>query len=167
MNGNGDALRLRVPTFFGRHNRTRCLAWLCLYDCHLARQPGLRLRELADVTGISYKSLSVCLTKWIRWQYVGFRPRKGGRTYYLRARGIKWVDRWQYDMPYQQYRGELEAARQRASPVRVDLLLGGQPGGGGLGREEAGERVNERGQRRVDRAVGDRVVHPGPPLDGA
>ena len=97
-----------VPSFQGKHNHTRCLAWLVLYDRYLGKKKGLKLRELALLTGISYKSLSTCLSKWIKWRYVGYRSRPGGREYRILARGRHWIDRWQSIMPLERYLNELE-----------------------------------------------------------
>ncbi len=49
------------PSFNGKHNATRCKAWLLLYDRLLGGKKGLTLRELALLSGIGYKSLS-CFT---------------------------------------------------------------------------------------------------------
>ena len=97
-----------MPSFRGKHNSTRCKAWLLLYDRYLGKKRGLKLRELALLTGISYKSLSVLLSRWIRWNYIGFRSRPRGREYSLRKRGRAWLDRWQSIMPLERYLAELE-----------------------------------------------------------
>ena len=97
-----------VPSFNGKHNATRCKAWLLLYDRLLGGKRGLKLRELSLLTGISYKSLSVSLSKWIKWRYVGYRSTPKGRIYRLRKRGKDWLERWWYTMPLQQYLEELE-----------------------------------------------------------
>ena len=97
-----------VPSFRGKHNSTRCKAWLLLYDRYLGKKRGLKLRELALLTGISYKSLAVLLSRWIRWNYIGFRSRPRGREYSLRKRGRAWLDRWQPIMPLERYLAELE-----------------------------------------------------------
>ena len=104
-----------VPTFSGKHNSTRCKAWLVLYDCYLGRRRGLLLRELAQKTGISYKSLSVSITKWIRWRYVGFHLTGAGRAYKLNKRGRDWLERWWYTMPLQQYFSEIESIQKKKS----------------------------------------------------
>lgn len=104
-----------MPTFEGKHNATRCKAWLVLYDRYLAGKSGLKLRELAKITGLSYKSLSVSLSKWVKWSYVGYRSRPGGREYWLRKRGRRWIDRWQNIMPLDRYIGELENAENTDS----------------------------------------------------
>jgi len=98
-----------VPTFEGKHNSTRCRAWLVLYDRYLGNKRGLTLRELAFMTGISYKSLSVSLIKWIRWRYIGYQPHRGGRQYCILKRGRDWLQRWQDTMPLEQYIKEIEA----------------------------------------------------------
>ena len=100
-----------VPTFVGKHNSTRCKAWLVLYDRYLGNKRGLTLRELAIVTGISYKSLSVSLSRWIRWRYVGYTTTPEGRIYHLGKRGKDWLERWWYTMPLQQYIEELEGIK--------------------------------------------------------
>lgn len=97
-----------VPTFLGKHNSTRCKAWLVLYDRYLGRKRGLTLRELAVMTGISYGSLAVSLTRWLKWRYIGYRTTPKGRIYQLRKRGKDWLERWWYTMPLRQYLEELE-----------------------------------------------------------
>ena len=97
-----------VPTFKGKHNSTRCKAWLVLYDRYLGHKRGLTLRELALTTGISYKSLSVSLVRWIGWRYIGYCTTPKGRIYRLRKRGKEWLERWWYIMPLQRYLKELE-----------------------------------------------------------
>ena len=101
-----------VPSFNGKHNSTRCKAWLVLYDRYLGRKRGLTLRELALMTGISYHSLAVSLTRWIKWRYIGYRTTPKGRTYRLCKRGKDWLERWWYIMPLQQYLEELEKVQR-------------------------------------------------------
>lgn len=101
-----------VPTFNGKHNATRCKAWLVLYDRYLGRKRGLTLRELVILTGISYHSLAISLTRWIRWGFVGYRSAPKGRIYRLRKRGRDWLDRWWYVMPLQQYLDELASVQR-------------------------------------------------------
>ena len=97
-----------IPSFNGKHNSTRCKVWLVLYDRLLGGKRGLKLRELALLTGISYGSLSASLPRWIRWRYVGYRSTQGGRTHCMRKRGRDWLERWWYFMPLEQYLAELE-----------------------------------------------------------
>jgi hypothetical protein len=97
-----------VPSFKGKHNSTRCKAWLLLYDRLLAGKRGLTLRELALLSNVGYKSLSVSLTRWIKWRYVGYMSTPKGRIYRLRKRGKDWLERWWYIMPLQQYFEELK-----------------------------------------------------------
>jgi hypothetical protein len=98
-----------VVSFLGKHNRTRCLAWLVLYDNYLGHKGGLTLRELTRLTGISYGSLSVSIVKWVRWRYIGYEPRKGGRRYYILKRGRDWIERWKGTMPLNMYLEEIKA----------------------------------------------------------
>src|SRR3990172_6007095 len=86
--------RTYVPTFNGKHNATKVKTWLVLYSRFLGGKRGLRLKELVDNTGISYKSLSVSLANWTRWRYVGFNITPKGREYSLRKRGREWLERW-------------------------------------------------------------------------
>ena len=98
-----------VPTFKGKHNSTRCKAWLVLYDRYLGHKRGLILRELAALTGISYHSLANSLTKWIKWRYIGYRITPKGRIYRLRKRGREWLERWWYIIPLERYINELDS----------------------------------------------------------
>lgn len=93
-----------VPSFRGKHNSTRVKAWLILYD----RYRGLKLAELALLTGVSYKSLSVSLSRWIKWRYVGARSHPGGREYHILKRGRAWLERWRDTMPLDRYIQEIE-----------------------------------------------------------
>jgi len=97
-----------VPSFRGKHNSTRVKAWLILYDRYLGKKRGLKLAELALLTGVSYKSLSASLPRWIKWRYVGARSRPGGREYSLRKRGRAWLERWRDTMPLDRYIQEIE-----------------------------------------------------------
>jgi hypothetical protein len=110
-------IRLRVitytPTFVGKHNGTRCKAWLTLYDRYLGHKRGLTLKELASTTGISYGSLAVSLCKWKKWRYVGYEPHPGGRRYHILSRGRNWLDRWQDTMPLKRYLNDLEKVNHR------------------------------------------------------
>ncbi len=101
-----------VPTFKGKHNSTRCKAWLVLYDRFLGRKRGLTLKELALMTGISYHSLANSLTRWLKWRYIGYRTTPKGRIYRLNKRGKDWLERWWYTMPLQQYLEELETVQR-------------------------------------------------------
>ena len=98
-----------VPSFSGLHNATRCKAWLVLYNHFLGNNRGLTLRELACITGISYKSLSVSLVKWVRWKYIGYQTHLGGRRYCILKRGRNWLERWRNVMPLERYIKEIEA----------------------------------------------------------
>jgi hypothetical protein len=71
------------------------------------------LAELAAMTGSSYSSLSVLVSRWTRWKYIGFRGRKGGREYILLARGRGWIERWHDVMPLTDYIRELEEIQSR------------------------------------------------------
>jgi predicted transcriptional regulator len=97
-----------VPSFRGKHNATRCKTWLVLYNCYLGHKRGLTLRELAQITGISYGSLSVCLVKWVKWRYIGYQPHPNGRQYCILKRGRDWLKRWQETMPLEKYIDEIE-----------------------------------------------------------
>jgi hypothetical protein len=106
-----------VPSFRGKHNATRCKAWLLLYDRFLGNKRDLSLKELSEITEIGYKSLSVCLVKWIRWRYIGFNNHQGGRRYHILKRGRDWLERWQDQMPLEAYLSEMgNAARENNNP---------------------------------------------------
>lgn len=104
-----------IPTFVGKHNSIKAKCWLLLYDRCLGNQRGLKLAELAEMTGCSYKSLSVLLSRWIKWKYIGYCERKGGREYRLLRRGIAWIDRWHDTMPLADYIRELEDVQSRGN----------------------------------------------------
>jgi len=97
-----------TPTFRGIHNSIRCKVWLLLYDRYLGKKRGLKLAELVKMGNFNYKSLTVLLSRWVRWRYLGARSRPGGREYSLRKRGRAWLDRWQSIMPLERYLAELE-----------------------------------------------------------
>lgn len=102
-----------IPTFNGRHNKIKAMCWLLLYDRYLGNQRGLKLAELAELTGFSYKSLSVLISRWLRWKFIGFPQRPGRREYHLLRRGIAWIDRWRDIMPLDDYIRELEEIQSR------------------------------------------------------
>lgn len=97
-----------TPSFSGRHNEIRCKCWLLLYDRYLGKKRGLKLVELVQMGNFNYKSLTVLLSRWIRWRYVGARSRPGGREYSLRKRGRAWLQRWWDVLPLDRYIQEIE-----------------------------------------------------------
>lgn len=92
-----------VPSFSGRHNRIKLKVWLTLHDAYQAGKQGLTLRELVNMTGCDYKSLSTLLSRWVKWGYVGYQEQKFGRKYHLLKRGRAWLDRWSGFMPVNRY----------------------------------------------------------------
>jgi len=106
-----------TPSFTGKHNEIKSKCWLILYDRYLENRPGLTLLGLVNAVGCSYKSLSVLLGRWIRWGFIGYRSRPGGREYHLNKTGRAWIDRWRYTMPLDQYIQEIEAWQKAARRV--------------------------------------------------
>jgi hypothetical protein len=101
------------PSFRGLHNATRCKVWLVLYNRYLDGKRGLTLRELSEKSGVGYKCLSVCLVKWVRWHYVGYQSRPGGRRYCILKRGREWIERWKDIMPLERYLEELHGLKRK------------------------------------------------------
>ena len=97
-----------VPTFRGKHNEVKSKCLLLLYNRYLDNQKGFKLAELVKMGGFNYKSLSVLLSRWIKWQYIGYRNCPGGREYRIRKRGRDWLESWQDIMPLERYISELE-----------------------------------------------------------
>jgi hypothetical protein len=85
-----------TPSFEGRHNYVKAVVWLILIEQYTGGKKGLTLKELSSVTGFGYKSLSVLLGRWARWNYVGvqYHNYSKGRRYYLKKRGRNWIERW-------------------------------------------------------------------------
>ena len=98
-----------VPTFHGKHNEIKAKCLFLLYHWYLNYKRGLALAELVKIGGFNYKSLSVLLSRWIKWRYIGYRNYRGGRVYYIRSRGRRWLERWKYIMPLDRYINELES----------------------------------------------------------
>lgn len=98
------------PTFRGRHNEIKCKAWLLLYDRQLSGSGSVTLSELTKLIGANYHSLAVLLKRWVNWKFLGVAINKEGhRCYFLRPRGVRWIQRHLFVMPVERYIEELEA----------------------------------------------------------
>ncbi len=97
-----------IPSFRKIHNEVRSKCLILLYAQHLTDQRGLKLAELVELGNFNYKSVSVLLTRWINWRYIGYCSTPEGREYHILRRGRDWFDRWQEAMPLERYIRELE-----------------------------------------------------------
>jgi len=96
------------PTFKGRHNSVKAKCLIVLYEAKMGHQIGPTAKELAAKAGVSYRSLSTLLPRWLRWEFVLCEG-----TYRVQwriaRRGQQWLNRWQSVMPLVRYVREIEA----------------------------------------------------------
>jgi len=88
VNAEGGSATARFPVFvFGLQRMILPLfhskAWLVVCARDESGKRVLTLRELSEISGIGYKSLSVCLVKWGKWNYLGYQPYPDGRSYHF------------------------------------------------------------------------------------
>ena len=86
-------------TFNGRHNYTKAKVLLFLYERYLTKQPDISLKDLSTHTRTGYKNLSSLITRWLQWQYIGYRSTPHGRVYRINLKGRQWCDRWYFSIP--------------------------------------------------------------------
>jgi hypothetical protein len=79
-----------IVKFYPGHNDVKARAWGVLYE---HKGTGLTLRELTD-RGFNYYSTAMLLGRWIRRGYVYASAGKRDRKYYLKRKGVLWLQKW-------------------------------------------------------------------------
>jgi predicted ArsR family transcriptional regulator len=95
----GKYFNVPKATFNGRHNKQKSKLLIVLYDRlkNLKKRGGLRIRELAGASGVSYDYLRARLTLLYGWGYIHRRIiKKYNRPIYrytITKKGIRFVEK--------------------------------------------------------------------------
>lgn len=85
-------------TFNGKHNRTKVIVLITLYERKKKGLPGLTLAELSETIPINYSSLSASLVRYCRqgWDYcnkrIGLHKGKPSYRYEIAHRGVHFLE---------------------------------------------------------------------------
>ena len=94
-----------MRTFRGRHNSIK---FKCLWSLLDEVDREHTAREIAEATGVGYRSVVTSLPKWVRWRYITRRSRTiDGYRYRIAVKGQRFVEESWSIAPVERYRFEM------------------------------------------------------------
>lgn len=91
----GRLIRVKQgPTFNGRHNQVKSMAFIVLLQNQNAGGQGLTVNEIAEAIGSNTNSVHVLVNRWLKWGYVGHNGVEWGRRYHITAIASHWLEKW-------------------------------------------------------------------------
>jgi predicted transcriptional regulator len=106
--------QIKQPSFEGIHNAVRAKTYLVLleYSLNYRYGTGLNARDIARLSGCSYRTILCSLGKWTKRRYILRVHCHGYYHYRIAKRGSKWLDRHIQGLrlPVEKYIQEMEQA---------------------------------------------------------
>jgi len=95
-----------MATFKGKHNQLKSKVLMLLYQ---EQEHWYSARVMHEILGCDLHSLRTHLKRWHDWRRVKRRHNGFEFEYSIGVKGREWFERWQYDMPIDEYLAEIRA----------------------------------------------------------
>lgn len=97
--------RFYPPTFSGRHNEVKWLAFIVLLDYYIVNpRQYIDTVTICSIAPLNSRSLLTLLKRWTNWGYISRIKRRGIFCYRLRKKARNYLSRYWAIAPIESYR---------------------------------------------------------------